>query len=275
LGGIAARLVQDRVMIRTHHGKGMIGSTQKYNMIERFNANFLTNKIIAVSHDLKRFLQEHGLPAPKITVIHNGIEVHTSVNDKIIKKLCVELGIPDDMKIIGTVGRLVPIKDHKTFLFGAKLILESEPNVRFVIVGDGPLMAELKKQSYELDIATHVCFTGFREDTDILLNMFDVFCLTSIHEGIPMALLEAMSLGKPIVATRVGGISEVIDDNGSGLLIDSENPQSFADACIKVLRDKNLRASLSERAVSVVKEKFTLDVTVRLTQDLYRRVVQS
>jgi glycosyltransferase involved in cell wall biosynthesis len=187
----------------------------------------------------------------------------------------VELGIPDDMKIIGTVGRLVPIKDHKTFLFGAKLILESEPNVRFVIVGDGPLMAELKKQSYELDIATHVCFTGFREDTDILLNMFDVFCLTSIHEGIPMALLEAMSLGKPIVATRVGGISEVIDDNGSGLLIDSENPQSFADACIKVLRDKNLRASLSERAVSVVKEKFTLDVTVRLTQDLYRRVVQS
>ncbi len=275
IGGIAARLSGNRAVIRTHHGKGMIGAALRYNMIECFNARVLTDELIAVSYELKDFLKGFGLPVGKITVIHNGIEMCNSVNVMKVNALRLELGIPDNAKIIGTVGRLVPIKDHKTLLSGAKLILESEPHTRFMIVGDGPLMGELEQQAHELGISPHVCFTGFREDVCDLLDIFDVFCLTSIHEGTPMALLEAMSLGKPIVATRVGGVSEIIDDNGSGLLIDSGNARSFADACIKILRDRNLSASLSEQAVSAVKGRFLLDVTVRLTQDIYWRIAQS
>lgn len=274
LGGIAARLMGVSAIVRTHHGKGMIGVTQRYDMIERINERIFTDHIIAVSHDLKRYLVDFGLNAGKITVIHNGIEPCTFMDTKKEEFLRKNLGIEKGDKVIGTVGRLVPIKDHKTFLDGARLILESEPDARFVIVGNGPLMSELEQQACKIGISPNVCFTGFRDDVQEILNLFDVFTLTSIHEGIPIALLEAMGLGKAVVATCVGGVKEVIVDKRTGLFIDSGNPRSLADACIRILRDRDLSASLSEQSISIVKEKFSLDVTIGLTQGLYRRVVQ-
>lgn len=104
--------------------------------------------------------------------------------------------------------------------------------------------------------------------------LFYVFAPTSNHECIPMALLEVMAIWKPVIATCVGGVAEVIVDKRSGLLVEPENPRSFADACIRVLRDGNLSESLSENAAAIVKEKFTLAASVSLIQELYRRAVR-
>jgi len=273
LGGIAARITGVRAIVRTHHGKGMIGSSVKHNIMERINGRYLSDAAVAVSNDLKRYLVGFGLGEEKIAVIHNGIDRRPSLDSNKIESLRRDLKIGRGEKIVGTVGRLVPVKDHKTFIEAAKLILENEPCTGFMIVGDGPLRARLEQQAREAGIDSRVRFTGFRSDVHELLNIFDVFALTSIHEGIPMALLEAIAIGKPVVATSVGGVVEIVVDKRSGLLVEPENPQSFAGACIRVLRDGNLRESLSENAAATVKEKFTLAASVGLTQELYRRAV--
>lgn len=271
LGGIAARLGRVEGIIRTHHGRGMIGSAGRYDMIERINAWILTDAAIAVSHDLEKFLIELGIPAKKITVIHNGVEPCEHVLEDKAKALRMELGIANDERVIGAIGRLVPIKDHRTFINSAKLILEAELKVRFVLVGDGHLRDDLEQQVRNLGIDRQFCFTGFREDANDLLDLFDVFVLTSIHEGIPIALLEAMSLGKPVVVTCVGGIPEVVKDHVNGMMVPSGDVKAFADACLRVLRDDVLRASLSEHAYREVREKYLLDATVERTQNVYRK----
>lgn len=274
VGGIAARLVRHATIIRTHHGKGMVGVGLKYNLIERINAGFLTDEVIAVSQDLKSLLVNFGIPPERITVVHNGIEPLAPLDSSKARALRSELGIAGNEKVIGTVGRLVPIKDHRMLLEGARIILEREPLTRFVIVGDGPDMDSLKNLACDLGITSRVCFPGFRDDAADFLGLFDIFCMTSLHEGIPMALLEAMSLGLPIVATQVGGMKEVIHDNESGLLVSSRNARSFADACLRVLRNETTRERISRNAMLRVREGFLLDRTVKLTQDIYGRSIQ-
>jgi glycosyltransferase involved in cell wall biosynthesis len=243
-------------------------------LIERINAGFLTDEVIAVSHDLKSLLVNFGIPPERITVVHNGIEPLIPLDSSKARALRSELGIAGNEKVVGTVGRLVPIKDHKTLLEGARIILEREPLTRFVIVGDGPDMDSLKNLACDLGIRSRVCFPGFRDDAADLLGLFDIFCLTSLHEGIPMALLEAMSLGLPIVATQVGGVKEVIHDNECGLLVPSRDARSFADACLRVLRNETTRERLSRNAMLRVREGFLLDRTVKSTQDIYGRSIQ-
>jgi len=272
LGGIAGRLGRVKGLVRTHHGRGLIGSRGKYNLIELINALFLTDGAIAVSHDLENLLVVFGIPAKKIIVIHNGIAPCEHVSEKKAKALRMELGIENDEWIIGTIGRLVPIKDHQMFLNSAKLILDAGMNVRFVLVGDGNLRDNLEQQVKNLGIDRKVCFAGFREDAKDLLDLFDVFTLSSLHEGIPIALLEAMILGKPVVVTRVGGISEVVRDHVCGMLVPSGDAKSFAEACLKVLQDKVLRDALSENAYKTIQENYSLDIMVNKTRDVYRKV---
>ncbi len=274
LGGIAGRLIGVPALIRTHHGKAMIRVAPRYDFIERINGRFFADYIIAVSHDLKKYLVDFGLPSAKITVIHNGVKLPHPVDEDRLDVLRKDFGIKKSEKVIGTVGRLVKIKDQKTFLKAAKQIVISEPCTKFVVVGDGPLKSDLERQAREIGIDSKVIFTGFRRNVSEILNLFDVFALTSIHEGVPMALLEAMALGKPVVATRVGGVSEVIVDQICGLFVDPENPHSFSQACLRILRDSNLKTNISEQSVSMVKSKFTLDHTAMVTKDLYRTALK-
>jgi L-malate glycosyltransferase len=271
IGGVAARLSRVQCIVRTYHGKGLIGNIVRYNIIELINARFLTDASIAVSHDLERFLVESGVPLKKITVIHNGIEPCSHLTTDKVKILRTELGVAVDEKVIGTIGRMVTVKDHKTLINGAKLILERYPKVKFLIVGDGPLKEELDQYAHDLGISPSVCFTGFREDAPDLLDLFDIFTLTSLHEGIPMALLEAMSLGKPVVVTRVGGMPEIIKDCVDGILIPSGGTSNFAEACISILQNDTLRASLSEGAQRKVQERFMLEAMVNKTHEIYRQ----
>ncbi len=271
LGGIAGRLARVKGLIRTHHGRGLIGGAKKYDMIEHVNAWLFTDIAIAVSHDLKKLLIEFGIPEKKVVVIHNGIEPCKQLTEERIKTLRMELRIAKDDKVIGTIGRMVPIKDHRTFINSAKLIIDSGIKARFVIVGDGHLREELEQQVRDLSLDHHFCFTGFREDANDLLNLFDVFAMTSVHEGVPIALLEAMSLGKPVVATSVGGVPEVLKDHVSGMLVPSGDANLFADACLSMLQNEALRKALSEHAYREIQEEYSLNTMVKKIQDEYWR----
>ncbi|MRR24373.1 glycosyltransferase, partial [bacterium] len=124
-------------------------------------------------------------------------------------------------------------------------------------------------------ILDKVIFAGFREDAIDLLNMMDVFAMTSLHEGVPMVLLEAMFLKKPIVSTAVGGIPEIISNNENGILIPPEDPLSFCTACIRLIDDEKLRDRLGQAALQDAGNRFTAEIMVDKTYHLYRRICEA
>jgi glycosyltransferase involved in cell wall biosynthesis len=273
IGGIAAKLCLLKAVVRTHHGQAMLKSKGLNGWIEKINAHLLTKHHISVSEDLREFLKKNGYEQSKITMIHNGIDFERMDLGKGSDFLRKDFNIGENITVIGTIGRMEAIKGHKYFIEGAGLILEKEKNVCFVIVGDGALMEEMRNYAEKLNITQQIRFAGFRHDSLNCLNMFDIFALTSLHEGIPITLLEAMSLGKPIVATNVGGIPEVIENNYSGVLIPPEDPYSFAEACVRLANDSSLRERLSVKARAEVRRRFSLETNILQTIQLYKSLI--
>ena len=169
--------------------------------------------VIAVSMRMADTLRASGYRPTSVTHIHNGVDLRAVVPTRTTDDVRRELGIDPHALVIGTAGRLSPVKGHAGLLRAARLVLERRPDARFLIVGGGPLHAELLDQAAKLGIAGACVFSGPRHDVHDLIAAMDIFVLPSLAEGIPMALLEAMALGRPVVATAVGGVPEV--DPGS------------------------------------------------------------
>jgi glycosyltransferase involved in cell wall biosynthesis len=267
--GIAARL-RGIPVVRTHHGRGMIGAGQRHTYVERFNAAFLTDGLIAVSKDLADFLRQSGLSLRNLHIIRNGIALSAGDPD------AAAGGAPPRSKqgfTVGTVGRLVAVKNHKCLLQAFKRIHDAIDSARLIIVGDGPLAGQLESQAAELGISEYVLFAGFQRDVAHYLRGLDVFVLSSLHEGVPISLLEAMSMGVPVVCTRVGGIPEVITDGHNGMLVDSDDAESLSAAMKKIAADRNLAARLAENARSTVTGELSFDSCLASTISLYRAMV--
>ena len=274
IGGFVARIVNANAIVRTHHGKGIIGLARRYDFIEHINDFLLTDFIIAVSFDLKEILEKNGISSHKISVVHNGIMPDAQVNSAPIQVLKQKIGIEDDEFVIGAIGRLVAVKDYKTFIAGAKIILEVHQKTKFIVVGDGPLQNDLEAQAIKLNIIDKIKFLGFQEDVMGIIQTFDIFAMTSLHEGIPMALLEAMSMKKPIVATNVGGIPEIICDSQNGLLIPAEDPEALANACLRLQRNATLRNCLSHCGFEYIQRKYSLKIMAEQTLAVYKEVLR-
>jgi len=258
LGGIAARLRGKRVQIfRTFHGKGLTNGAFRHRLIERVNGYFFSDQLIAVSEDLREFLLGCGFRQSMFTVLHNGVNLADVSPVKASRTVKHSLGIPDDAFVIGTLGRMVKIKGHKFFLEGAREVVAQNPGVYFVLSGDGPLMKDAMSWVNNHNMKRNIKITGFRNDPYDVLNSFDVFALTSLHEGVPMVLLEAMCLGKPIIATEVGGMPEIISDRVTGLMIPPGNPKRFASACMELMTDDVLKDKLADNCRNIVMERYS------------------
>jgi protein-tyrosine-phosphatase len=183
-----------------------------------------------------------------------------------------ELGIDPKAIVIGTAGRLSPVKGHSSLLRAACLILQRRPDARFLIVGSGPLHDALVEQASRLGIAGACVFTGPQHDAHELIAAMDVFVLPSLAEGIPMALLEAMALGTPVVATAVGGVPEVIEDRVSGMLVAPGDEQGLADACLHAMTDREWSSMAAARARRLINERFSHEGSGRALLAAYRSV---
>jgi glycosyltransferase involved in cell wall biosynthesis len=270
IGGLAGRICGIDKLIRTHHGKGVLDGCLKHRILEFFIARFLIKWNIAVSEDLKKFLIEKGIAKEiNIRVIHNGVATQEIVCRKSRKVLKEELGISQDAFVIGTLGRMVAVKGHSYFLEGAKQVKALKSNVIFVLAGDGPLKADAMNFIQQERLDETVKLLGFRNDPYDLLNMFDVFALTSLHEGIPMVLLEAMSLEKPIVATAVGGIPEILTNRDTALLIEPRNSFLFAKACVELIENTRFRETIAKNAKNKLLENYTININAQKAMALY------
>jgi len=274
LAGLANKISGGRArLIRTWHGIGLMGAGPKYFLLEYLNSRFLTDRMIAVSDELKRELMEKGISSDKIKIIHNGINIDTIKSEDRISNVRSELGISEEKVVIGTVARLVKIKGLSYFVQAAKLILERKKDVTFLVAGDGPLFHDLVSESEKLGISSSMKFLGFRADIYDIINTFDIFVLPSLHEGIPMVLLEAMALRKPIVATNVGGIPEIIEDAKNGLLVPSGKPELLASACLRLIKDSELRKQIGYNAFEVVRTKFSSKRMLCEVLELYKQCI--
>ena len=236
LGAVAGRWAGVRRYVKTEHGRvepsrawdGMKMSV--YRRVDQWVARRASDRVIAVSLDLYRHLTTC-LPEGRVVLIRNGVDPRRIVVGVSPAEVRRRLGIGEDAPLFGTVGRLVPVKGLAYFLEAARGLLEVLPEARFLVVGDGPLRPELERRARELGIARAVKFSGFRADVLDIVNALDVFVMPSIHEGLPMALLEATALGKPIVASAVGGIPEVLDDL-RGWLVPPRDVPALTRACL-------------------------------------------
>jgi glycosyltransferase involved in cell wall biosynthesis len=188
------------------------------------------------------------LPMPPVETLYHGLDLQAVSNWRLEDGVRAELGIPDKVPVIGHVANFRPLKGHLLLLEAADRVRREFPEARFVLVGHGPHEGEVRRRARELGLDGTVLFTGFREDVPRLLAAFDIFVLPSMHEGLSIALLEAMAQGKPSVVSRVGGLPELIDHEREGLLIGLADPRAFSEGIIRLLRDASLRHRMGEAA---------------------------
>lgn len=270
-GVLAARWAR-RPVILSHIHASHEWHNRGRALLDRFNDRFRSG-YLAVSESVRdAFLQATGLRCKdKIKVLYNIVNAGEPVAAD--PALRAQWGIPPDAPVVGTITRLVPVKGLDVLLRAAKLVIERRPAVRFVLVGKGKLKDELPRLAAELGIGPNVIFTGEQVRTADFYAMFDLFALSSRSEGLGNVILEAMQFGKPIVATRVGGIPELVRDGRTGVLVEPESPESLAAGIEKMLADRDLARRCMANGLDFVKG-FTVESYVAEMQNYYEQLYE-
>ncbi len=237
----------------------------------------LAHCIVVNASAVRDSLINQGYDPSKIVVIRNGIVMsrfHLSPTSKPTSStLRRELGIPNAAPVVAVSSRLNKMKGVRYFLDAASRIAKRFPDVRFLIVGDGASRPELERQARELRLERSVLFTGFRVDVPELLHEATVSVLPSLSEGLSNSLLESMACGVPVVATRVGGNPEVIDDGVTGFLVPPMDSAALASAITRFLEDPNLATQFGQAGRRRVQNLFSLERSVYETELLYQRLL--
>jgi glycosyltransferase involved in cell wall biosynthesis len=272
-GRLAARLCKVPVVVSTAHNVDVWARRFPLGYLYGLTAR-LADQVIAVSNEVREFqIRYTSLPSAKIVTIDNGVDVSVFENQiengRAVRK---ELGLSECAPVIGIIGRLERQKDHNTFLEAAAIMTHSFPEARFLIVGDGSLREELASRARALDLLPSVIFCGIRKDIPAVLAVMDVLVFSSRWEGLPVALLEGMAAGLPIVSTAVGGIPGVVIENETALLVSPGNPVELAKACLALLHNKELAGKFGEAGRKRVFEKYSIQAMISCTIELYRKL---
>jgi glycosyltransferase involved in cell wall biosynthesis len=261
-GRAAAILARVPIIISTEHNTNLDEGWGK-RKIKKF-LSFFTKKIVAVSQAVRDYsVARDRIKAKKIVVIPNGIEIE--------KFSVAEKDRFSDPPVVSVVGRLEEQKGHK-YLFEALNLIKTIPWVLWV-VGDGSLKSNLELLAKDLDLRERIIFLGARRNIAEILSQIDIFVLPSLWEGLGLAVLEAAAAGKPIVASRVGGIPEIITDGKTGILVEPKNVKSLADGLEHMLLGVSEAKAMGERAREMVKEKFGVEIMVEQYEQLYKNLV--
>lgn len=235
----------------------------------------LSDAVIVVSRDGCSSLIEAGYPPDQISAIPPGrdLEAFTSVREGLVEPAQID-GVPPSARIALTVGRLAPLKGLDYLLEAWKTVAATIPDVTLVIVGNGDLETDLKAQATALGLDGRVVFAGFRTDIPALLARADLFVLSSLWEGLPMAAIEAMAAGCPVVATAVGGTPEVVEHGNTGLLTSPRDADALAAAIFRLLSDHALSSALANTASAAVQARYTREAMVEATREVYLRACE-
>jgi L-malate glycosyltransferase len=260
------------VRVAGHHGRIEQLPAWMCRLHTRVVNSEITSSLVAVSNRVQSYaIDVEGIAPEKIVVIPNRHALRSPAqlsNDERCA-LRQELGLRPDGLLVLSVGRLTEQKGHVHLLEAIPGVLEKFPDTVFAIAGDGPFRAELEARAQQLGVSKSVHFLGTRSDVPTLLQMAHIFALPSLWEGLPIAMLEAMAAGLPVVATRVEGVEEVIVDGENGLLLPPADPESLKIALLRLLAQPDLRVNLGTAGNTLVQGGFSLDQMGKRYEDLF------
>jgi glycosyltransferase involved in cell wall biosynthesis len=270
---------------------GLIGGFCKVPVISHFHGHFvkkndfnrllllrliglLSHRVVSVSEHEKNTLIKEGISSSKIMTIYNGIEVcryRTEPNFDFKRKLNINVG----SSVVGIVAAFRPEKNHELFLLAAREVLKKNKDTYFLIVGDGVTRKKIENLALQLGIARNCIFTGFREDIPDVISVFDVGVLSSHWEGLPLVVLEYMASSKPVVATNVGGLTEVIEDGINGFLTPPGDYNAMAERINLLLSNKELALEMGRNGLSLVRREFTIESMIEKVKCLYDDILKN
>lgn len=237
--------------------------------IERFLSLF-TDKIICCSDAVRRFAIDYEKINPhKLLTIYNAINLERFTYPANFQEMRERLGLLAGEKLIGTIGSLRAVKGHRYFLEAARLLTGKFPHLKFAIVGGGSLETELKMLARNLGLEEKVIFTGSQRDVSGLLKAMDIFVLASLREGMPLSVIEAQACGLPIVATKIGGVPEVVKDGVSGILVAPKSPEAISKAVISLLKDSQKAKEMGRAGQRICRERFSSKIMIAKIERLY------
>jgi len=224
--------------------------------------------VIVLGKNLVRYATWMGVKRDKISINSFGIDLQEFKPRKRADEIRKELGVPPDEIVISFVGRLEPVKGVKYLLKAAEAVCKKAEHVTFLLVGDGPLKSEIK-----LNLYSKIIFTGWRNDVADILNASDILILPSLSEGLPLSVLEAYALGKPVIASNVGAVSGVVIDCYSGLLVPSRDWKQLANAILCLISNPTLAQEMGKRGRAIIETNYNWHNILEKYERIYRHLL--
>lgn len=279
LGRVAARIARVPVVVHTYHGHVLSGYYGRgMNLALRRmeqSLGWISDALIAVSDRVRDDLVAYGVARrERIRVIPLGLDLDPFFEAEAHRgAFRREVGLSPSDLVVGIVGRIFPIKNHRLFLDAASRVAEREPAARFVIVGDGQLRAATEARARALGLESRILFTGWREDLPRICADLDLLAVSSNNEGTPVSAIEAMAASRPVVATKVGGLVDLLQDGVTGRLVRPGDPGALSAAILDLLADPARRARMGAEARRVAHERYRAERLVRDVATLYEELL--
>jgi glycosyltransferase involved in cell wall biosynthesis len=266
------------VIVHTYHGQGFEVFEQRWKetvalAMERGLARLSTGNIVVSQTQLSRFVRLGIGPAGRLKVIRYGLDLEPFIAAPTLPRtLRKDLGLTDDARLIGVVARVIYIKGQDVFLRAAGRLVQENPSLHFVIAGDGEQRQEFEALARALALDGHVHFLGWRRDIPFVLANLDIVVLPTVleFEGVPLALIEALATGRPVIASRVGGVGELVRDGETGVLVEPRDDAGLARAMATLIGDPPRMKALAEGGQRLVTGLYQRDRMIAETERFYR-----
>lgn len=267
-GAVAKVLSTAKRVIHTDHARSF-PDKKRYMFAEWLLSHFVYKMVGVSKHTCENLRKYEKISRKKISMVPNGIDINRFDGkvDKAAKRL--QIGIKKAGPIIGLCVRLTEQKGIIFLLKAMPAIIKRFPEIILIIAGDGPLRTKLEQETKDLGISENVSFIGPRLDINEIIGMLDLYILPSVWEGLPMVILEAMSVGCPVVATDVGGVNTAIKDRSTGLIVKSKSPEQLSGAIIEILDNHELRQKCIRNGKAEIMKKFTAEIMAQSYEKLY------
>jgi glycosyltransferase involved in cell wall biosynthesis len=233
---------------------------------------YMADSFIAVSHKIKQVMANDGIAPDRIFVVHSGINPARFESDS-SDHLIDEFNIKDNEKVIVNAAHLAEHKGQKYLVKAIPAVIKKIPSARFFIVGEGELMGELVALAETLKLGNKLIFTGFRNDVGAFYKICDLFVMSSLQEGLGTSILDALAIGKPVVATHTGGIPEIITDGQTGRLVLPANPDALAEGIIESLENATLANKMAMKGKKTIWKNFSIDAMVDKNIKIYKQII--
>jgi len=274
---LSARIAAKMLKIKVVHTRHCLEEKKRFlkKAVYKFINNSLSDRVVGVSEAVCENLLTDGIKENKLNMVYNGIFPLKKLSWEEKAVLRQKYNISAENVVVGMVARLEPVKNHAMFLEAAKAVAAICPEAVFMIVGSGSLEKELKMLAKEYEIGDKVIFTGYIEDVNDIVNLIDIHVLTSEKEALSISLIEAMSIGKPVVATDSGGPAEVVERGKSGLLVNVGDSLNLAMGIVSYIKRPEDAKKAGEYGEKIVREKFLAKDMAKNIEDIYSELFTS